>query len=100
ALDTETEKSLKKMWETAEKEKIQPLLKAEYQQLANALKKSEEMQLDQYQNEIKQLITEELIKRYRYKDGLYTYYAQQNAEVKRAINLLEQPKEYNRILGK
>lgn len=100
ALDTETEKSLKKMWETAEKEKIQPLVKTEYEQLMKALKKSEEQQLDQQQHEITQLITEELIKRYRYKEGLYTYYAQQNAEVKRALGILEQPKDYKKILSK
>lgn len=100
ALDTETEKALKQLWETAEKEHIQSLVKAEYEQLAKALEKSEETQLEKNKEEIKRLIQEELIKRYRYRVGLYEFYAQQNAEVKRALSLLEQPKEYKKILMK
>ena len=45
-----------------------------------------------------QLLTDELIKRYQYKEGLYAYYILNNSEVKKATTLLNNPNEYNKIL--
>ena len=76
SFDTETEKQLKKTLETAQKEKIDENIKVEYQNLLTALHKSEEIQLNKNQTEIKKIILDELIKRYQYKEGLYQYYIQ------------------------
>ena len=48
--------------------------------------------------EIKNLILDELIKRYQYKEGLYQYYVLHNSEVKKATSLLANKAEYNKIL--
>jgi carboxyl-terminal processing protease len=100
SFDTETEKQLKKTLETAEKEKIDKNIKTEYENLMNALRKSEEIELTKNQGEIKELILDELITRYQYKEGLYQYYILHNSEVKQATLLLANPTEYNKILKK
>ena len=100
SFDTETEKQLKKTFEIAEKEKIDQNIKTEYDNLMNALRKSEEIQLNKNQMEIKELLLDELIKRYQYKEGLYQYYILHNSEVKKATSLLANQSEYNKIIKK
>jgi carboxyl-terminal processing protease len=63
-----------------------------------ALQKSEQVMIDKNQKEIKNLILDEIIKRYQYKEGLYQYYAKSNIEIKKAIALLNNTAEYNKIL--
>ena len=100
SFDTETEKQLKKTLEAAQVEKIDENIKAEYQNLMTALRKSEDIQLNKNQSEIKELLLDELIKRYQYKEGLYQYYIQNNSEVKKATSILANASEYNKILLK
>lgn len=98
--DTETEKSLKAMLEVAKKEKVDAGIATEYQQLLAALQKSEEKELTVNKEEIKQLLLDEIIKRYQYKEGLYKYYTTSNPEIKKSVALLNNTAEYNKILGK
>ena len=63
----------------AKKEKIDQSITAEYQQLLVALQKSEENLLDKNKAEIKNLILDEIIKRYQYQEGLYQYYLKNNS---------------------
>lgn len=100
SFDTETEKLLKKTFETAQKEKIDNNIKTEYQALLTALQNTESEQLNSQKSEIKELLKDELIKRYQYKEGLYKYYIQNNPEVKKAAQLLTNIPEYNKILRK
>ena len=90
----------KKELESAKKEKIDGAIATEYQQLMSALQRSEEAQLNQNQKEIKHLILDEIIKRYQYKEGLYQYYIKNNLEVKKAVSILGNSSEYNKILKK
>jgi len=98
--DTDTELSLQKTFEFAKKEKLDESIAAEYQQLLTAIQKSEEKQLDRYQKEIKNLIVDEIIKRYQYKEGLYKYYLNNNSEIKKAVSILDNTADYNKILKK
>jgi hypothetical protein len=68
--------------------------------LLTALQKSDETQLNKHQAEIKELILDEIIRRYQYKEGLYQYYTKNNSEIKKAAALLSNPTEYNKILLK
>ena len=96
--DTETEVALKIMMEKAKKEKIDATIAAEYQQLFAALQKSEETLIDKNQKEIKNLIQDEIIKRYQYKEGLYLYYIKNNSEIKKSVLILSNSIDYNKIL--
>ena len=98
--DSESELALKKTLDAAKKDKIDGAISAEYNQLLAALRKSEEAQLNQNQKEIKNLILDEIIKRYQYKEGLYQYYIKNNLEVKKAVSILGNTPEYNKILNK
>lgn len=98
--DSESELALKKMLDAAKKDKIDVAISAEYNQLLAAIQKSEETQLNQNQKEIKHLILDEIIKRYQYKEGLYQYYIKNNLEVKKAVSILTNTAEYNKILNK
>ena len=96
--NTESEVALKALLEKAKKENIDTAIAAEYQQLLTALQKSEQVMIDKNQKEIKNLILDEIIKRYQYKEGLYQYYTKSNLEIKRAVSLLNNTAEYNKIL--
>ena len=97
---SETEIALKNTLAAAKKEKIDTEIQAEYNQLLASLEKSEENLLNQNQKEIKNLILDEIIKRYQYKEGLYLYYTKNNSEIKKGVSLLSNSEEYNKILKK
>ena len=96
--DTETELALKNTLAVAKKEKMDESINSEYQQLLSKLQKSEENSLDKNQKEIKNLIVDEIIKRYQYQEGLYQYYLKNNSEIKKAVNVLNNNSEYKTIL--
>jgi len=98
SLDTETEVALKSMLEKAKKENVDTAIATEYQQLLTALEKSEETMIDKNQKEIKNLLLDEIIKRYQYKEGLYQYYIKSNFEIKKSIEVLNDKAQYNKIL--
>ncbi len=98
SFDTETELALKNTLAVAKKEKIDESILAEYQQLLTALQKSENALLDKNQKEIKNLILNDVIKRYQYQEGLYQYYIKNNIEIKKAMTILNNTAEYKTIL--
>jgi carboxyl-terminal processing protease len=98
SFDTQTELALKNTLAAAKKEQIDENIAVEYQQLVTALQKSETTLLDKNQKEIKNLIQEELIKRYQYQEGLYQFYLKNNLEIQRAVQVLNSPTEYKSIL--
>ena len=98
SLDTETHKALKKAFELAQKEGIDESIKSEYNLLTAAVLKSEETQINKYQKEIKNLIVDELILRYQFREGLYQYYIKSNSEIKKASAILNNSTDYNKIL--
>jgi carboxyl-terminal processing protease len=98
AFDTETEVALKNTLEKAKKENIDDAITAEYLQLLTALEKSEETLIDKNKTEIKNLLLDEIIKRYQYKEGLYQYYIKNNFEIKKAVEIMNDKPGYNKIL--
>ena len=96
--DSESELALKNTMAAAKKDNIDNAITVEYNQLLAAIQKSEEAQLNENQKEIKNLILDEIIKRYQYKEGLYQYYIKNNVEVKKATSILSNQAEYAKIL--
>ncbi|RYJ53306.1 PDZ domain-containing protein [Flavobacterium petrolei] len=97
SFDTETELALKNTLAVAKKEKLDESIQAEYQQLLAALQKSENTLLDKNQKEIKNLMVDEIIKRYQYQEGLFHYYTKNNSEIKRSVSILNNA-DYKTIL--
>lgn len=98
--NTETEKALKAAFDVAKKEKVEESIAPEYKQLMSAIQRSDEKELNKHKEEIKQLIKDELITRYQYKEGLYKYYTTSNSEIQKATALLNNHAQYNKILLK
>ena len=97
SFDTETELALKNTLAVAKKEKLEESILVEYQQLLSALQKSENALLDKNQKEIKNLMIDEIIKRYQYQEGLYQYYIKNNSEIKKSVSILNNA-DYKTIL--
>ena len=62
------------------------------------LEASEENQLNANQKELKNLLLDEIIKRYQYKEGLYQYYLKNNTEIKKSAAILQDQAAYSKLL--
>ena len=100
SLDTETNKALKNVLESAKKENIDTQIATEYKQLENALARNQEIELEANKNQIKRLLQEELIIRHQYREGLYDFYTKNNVEIEKAIALLNNATQYKNLLKK
>ena len=100
SLDTETNKALKNVLESAKKENIDTQIATEFKQLENALARNQEIELEANKNQIKRLLQEELIIRHQYREGLYDFYTKNNVEIEKAIALLNNATQYKNLLKK
>jgi len=98
SIETQTKKALQKTLETAKKEKIDQTIIAQYNQLLAALEQAELKEVEAHKNEIKTLLTNEIIVRYAYKEGLYNYFIKNSTELQKATQLLTNATEYKKIL--
>ena len=98
--NTETQKALENTLEVAKKEKIEQNITAQYESLLQALKKSNETEIDKNKEEIKRLLIDELVVRFQYREGLYNYYLKSNTEIQKAVQILNDKTKYNNILKK
>ncbi|TYP76920.1 S41 family peptidase [Aquimarina intermedia] len=99
SFETETEAALKKAMLVAKKEKMDASVFDSYQALLKTIQTTKEQGLDTDKQEIKALLTDEIIKRYFYREGLYEYYVTHNPEVLKSVEILKDSKEYNNILN-
>jgi carboxyl-terminal processing protease len=97
--ETETETLLKKMMAKAEEEDISDALNNTSSQLQKAIEDYKKNALDTHKNQLIRLLTDEIIKRYHYSEGVYDYYTKNNTEVLKAADLLENQTEYQNILS-
>ncbi|WP_378186081.1 S41 family peptidase [Aquimarina sp. W85] len=98
SFETETEIALKKAMEVAKKEKMEASVFQSYQDLLKTIQVTKEQGLDKDKQEITALLTDEIIKRYFYREGLYTYYVTHNPEVLKSKEILNNEKAYLNIL--
>ncbi len=96
--ETATENSFSKALLTAKREKLDSDIAASYDALIASIKLSKEKALDTYKKEIVALLTDEIIKRYFYREGLYTYYVKHNPEVAKSKEILNNKSQYDKIL--
>ena len=99
-LNTETEKALLNVLEVAKTENIDATIQSEYNGLKTAIDKANEKEMDKNKTEIIWKINDEIITRFAYKEGLFEYDTKNNLEIKKAISILNNTSEYNKILKK
>lgn len=96
--ETKTEKALINAINVAKEEELDAVIKSDYNDLTAALKTYKTNAIDANKTQLKSLLTDEIIKRYFYSEGLYTYYTANNIEIKKALTILNNPSQYSSIL--
>lgn len=97
--ETETETALKEVLAKAEEENLETDIQKSYQALLADIEKGKDKALQEKKAEIKSLLTDEIVKRYFYREGLYDYHIQHNPEIKEALEVLNDEKRYRSILN-
>jgi len=96
---SETEKALEKLKETTTEEKYFEAIKPAFEESVVNLKKSKEKDLLDNKTEITALLESEICNRYFFIHGKIEKALQTDPWVKRALQLLATPKEYNDLLA-
>jgi carboxyl-terminal processing protease len=92
--ETDTEKALKKAFEAATQEELDDNIEADYNTLMANLNKSKTVVIDENKAYLLELLTEEIVKRYVYREGLYDYYKIHDLKIKKATDILGNPSTY------
>ena len=98
SFETDTEKALKKAFETAKKEELNDDIEKDYTVLISNLEQSKTSVIDENKDFLLELLTEDIVKRYVYREGLYDYYKIHDAEIKKATEILGNLSTYNDYL--
>lgn len=95
---TETEKVFNKAIQQAKEEQLDVAINASYQNLLNDIQSYKNSALDTNKAQLMSLLTDEIITRYFYKEGLYEFYTSNNPEVSKSKAILSDLNNYNKYL--
>lgn len=98
AFDTETESAFATAFKVAEKEELDDDINSSYKAMQEAINNAKKKDIKDKKAEIMSLLTDEIVKRYFYREGLHNYQLQFNPEILEAIKVLEDENKYQRIL--
>ena len=96
--DRQSEEVLKKLKEFAEFEGYMENAKDEFAALEKKLQHNLDLELDRFAKDIKPLIAEEIVKRYYFEKGAVQETLKDDADLKKALETLQQPEEYKKVL--
>jgi carboxyl-terminal processing protease len=97
--ETETETAFAKAYVQADKDAFKEDVSNIYNQLLTTISKAKDKELDTRRDEIQGLLIDEIVKRYFYRDGLYQYQIENNAEIAESLLVLRDAKRYQNILN-
>lgn len=95
---TRTEKELEEALITAEEEGFSEDILNNYKETLSKISIAKKADLDTKKAEITTLLTDEIIKRYFYQEGLYEHYILNNPEITEAQSILNNGNKYSGIL--
>lgn len=98
SFETATEKALKKAFETSKNEELNDNIKNDYNTLMANLNASKNNIIDENKAFLLKLLTEDIVKRYVYREGLYEYLEIHDPEIKKATNILSNTSIYQGYL--
>ncbi|WP_396602566.1 S41 family peptidase [Algibacter sp. R77976] len=98
SFETDTEKALKKAFETAKKEELNDNIENDYNTLISNLNTSKSQVVDENKDFLLELLTKDIVKRYVYREGLYEYLEVHDTEIKKATEILNNPSTYQNYL--
>jgi carboxyl-terminal processing protease len=95
---TATEQELEELLAIASKEGYEQDILGHYKSISTEIEAQKKKELDEKKHEIVSILTDEIIKRYFYKEGLYEYYVDHNPEILEAKSILNNSQRYSEIL--
>lgn len=98
SFETKTEKALGSALEIAKDEDLDNSIQSDYNRLLDNLNSYKNKVIDDEKTQLSSLLTDEIVKRYVYREGLYEYYTQHNPEIKKASEILNNPIKYSNYL--
>ncbi|MBB6681953.1 S41 family peptidase [Aequorivita sp. 609] len=96
--ETETEKKFAEGLKMAESDELNNEVSQSYNQLMAAINTAKEKAIIDKKVEIESLLTDEILKRYFYREGLYNYQIEHNPEILEAVAVLNDEGRYKKIL--
>ena len=96
--ETETEKLFSKALRKSKDEHLQKDISSSYNQLMIVLDDAKEKALVEKKDEIINLLSDEILKRYFYRDGMYKYHLSYSPEILEAVSVLNNTSRYQKIL--
>ena len=96
--ETETEKEFAEALRKAEGDHLDKDIKESYALLMEAIDKAKEKALVEKKVEIITLLSDEILKRYFYREGMYNYHLKYSPEIMEAVSVLNDEKKYSKIL--
>lgn len=96
--ETETEKKFAEGIRAAEDDDLYKDISASYAQFMKAIDAAKNKAIVDKKVEIESLLTDEILKRYFYREGLYKYQIHHDAEILEAVEVLNDAGRYSKIL--
>ncbi len=97
--NTRSEESLKKLMETARREKYYDMADEEFAALEQKLAHDNEKDLNNFSEEIKQILKEEIAVRYYFQKGRMEAILEKDTGIDKAVEVINQPNLYLSALG-
>ena len=94
SFETNTEKAFADAIQIAKEEEIAKAVDEDYLNLINALNTYKNKAIDKNKDQILSLLSDEIVKRYFYREGLYSYYVNHNIEIQKGVEILKNPSNY------
>tara|TARA_B100000902_G_scaffold255973_1_gene242373 strand:- start:611 stop:2233 length:1623 start_codon:yes stop_codon:yes gene_type:complete len=96
--ETESEKLFSKAMNKTSEENFKDNIDLSYKQLMTDIEKAKEKMLIEKKEEIVVLLSDEILKRYFYREGMYSYHLNHSKEIIKAVSILKNDSLYNNIL--
>ncbi|SDR73733.1 carboxyl-terminal processing protease [Formosa sp. Hel1_31_208] len=94
SFETETEKAFANALSVAKEEKLNGVINTDYAGLISSLNQYKSKAIDDNKTQLLSLLSDEIVKRYFYREGLYTYYIANNFEIQKGVEILKNPSNY------
>ena len=94
SFETNTEKALQKAFETSKKDGLNNTINTDFNALMLNIESSKSSIIDKNKAYLLELLTEEIIKQYAYREGFYNYLKKHDNAIKKAKEILENQSVY------
>jgi len=94
SFETKTEKAFANALSVAKEEQLNSEIDTDYSNLVSSLEAYKNKAIDSNKKQLLSLLSDEIVKRYFYREGLYTYYVSNNIEIQKGVEILKNPSNY------